>query len=109
MTTAVSTQTEFDAAVSNNEWVLLDFWATWCGPCKSMTPVFENIAEERADTLFAAKVDVDQAGELAAQFQIRGVPTLALLRNGKPISQIVGAQPKSAVDSWLDQQIDQAD
>ncbi len=105
MTHTVLNQTEFETAVASNDWVLLDFWATWCGPCKSMGPVFEAIAEERAEDLFAAKVDVDKFGELAGNFNIRGVPTLSLLHRGEPVSQLVGAQPKSAIDNWLNEQL----
>lgn len=103
MTHAFKTQKEFDEAVVANEWVLLDFWATWCGPCKSMGPVFDAIAQEQSADLFAAKIDVDKLSEVAAGFNIRGVPTLALLHNGKPVSQIVGAQPKSAIEKWIAQ------
>lgn len=101
MTHAFKTQKDFDEAVVANEWVLLDFWATWCGPCKSMGPVFDAIAEGYGEELFAAKVDVDKLSEVAAGFNIRGVPTMALLHNGKPVSQIVGVQSKSAIEKWI--------
>jgi thioredoxin len=84
-----------------NEWVLVDFFTTWCGPCKSMAPVFDAIAEEQGDDLFAAKVDVEKLSGIAASFNIRGLPTLGLPHNGKPVSWIVGAQPKSAIEKWI--------
>ncbi len=105
MSATIDNQTVFDDALSSNEWVLIDFWATWCGPCKSMTPVFDAVAQERKQELFAAKVNVDEFGKLANSFAVRGVPTLSLLHRGRPVSQLVGAQPKSVVDSWLDEQL----
>ncbi len=105
MTSTIANQQEYDSAVAEHDWVLIDFWATWCGPCKSMTPVFEAVAEENQDAVFAAKVDVDQFGELAASFNVRGVPTLALLHQGKLVSDLVGAHPQSAVESWLNQHL----
>lgn len=101
MTKAIKSHKEFEETIMSNEWVLLDFLATWCGPCKSMAPIIDAIAYEQSDELLAAKIDVDQMGEVAAGFNIRGVPTLALLHNGKPLAQLVGAQPKSAIEKWI--------
>ncbi|MFK7862967.1 MAG: thioredoxin [Pseudohongiellaceae bacterium] len=101
MTLAIKSQQEFNEALASNEWVLVDFLASWCGPCKSMAPIFDAVAQEHSDDLLAAKVDVDEHGEIAAQFNIRGVPTLALLHKGKQVAQLVGAQPKSALEKWI--------
>lgn len=74
--------------------VLLDFWATWCGPCRMIAPVLEEIAAERADVK-VCKVDVDEQGELAAQYKIASIPTLLVFKNGEITNKAVGAMPKS--------------
>lgn len=102
MSNEISNRSDLINATKRNDWVLLDFFATWCGPCKSLAPVFEEVAQERADSLFAAKVDVDKFAELATEFKVRGVPTLALVHEGKLVDQLVGAQAKSNIDQWLD-------
>ena len=99
----VTNRTAFEQAVNENDWVLLDFWANWCGPCKTMHPVFHAVAEENPGRFFAAQVDVDEFGELAAVFNVRGVPTLALVHKGKAVDQLVGAQPKTNIQAWIDE------
>ena len=80
--------------------VLLDFWASWCGPCRMVSPIVDEIAEERKDIL-VGKVNVDEEMELAAQFQVMSIPTLVVLRNGQVVSRTVGARPKDAILSLL--------
>lgn len=77
--------------------VLIDFFATWCGPCRMIAPAIEEIAEEKAGELAVYKVDIDQSPELASRYGIRGVPTLMVFEGGKPVGQIVGAQPKANI------------
>lgn len=77
--------------------VLVDFWATWCGPCKMVAPVLNEIAEEHADKLTIAKVDIDANPGIARDYQIMSVPTLIVFKGGQPVKQIVGAKPKAAL------------
>ncbi|MGO3325640.1 thioredoxin [Gordonia sp. (in: high G+C Gram-positive bacteria)] len=77
--------------------VLVDFWATWCGPCKMVAPVLDEIARDNAETITVAKVDVDANPAIARDFQIMSIPTMILFENGKPTKTIQGAKPKAAI------------
>ena len=81
--------------------VLIDFWATWCGPCKMIAPFIEQIADER-DDIIVGKIDVDQEMELAMQFRITSIPTLVLLKNGSVVAKLVGYRPKADILKLLD-------
>ena len=77
--------------------VLVDFWAEWCGPCKMIAPILEEIAEEQGDALTVAKLNVDEAGDIARRFEVMSIPTLILFQNGEPVKRVVGAKPKQAL------------
>ena len=91
------TKDNFQELVLNSDReVLLDFWAPWCGPCRMVSPIVDEIADERKDIL-VGKVNVDEEMELAAQFQVMSIPTLVVLKNGQVVNRVVGARPKDAI------------
>ncbi|MCW0214115.1 MAG: thioredoxin [Pseudonocardia sp.] len=96
------TDASFEADVlKSDKVVLVDFWATWCGPCKMVAPVLDEIAGEHADTLTVAKLDIDANPATARDYQVMSIPTMILFKNGEPVKQIVGAKPKAALLSDL--------
>ncbi len=96
------TDATFDADVlKSSKTVVVDFWASWCGPCKMVAPVLDEIAGENADKLTVAKLDIDANPETARNFQVMSIPTMIVFQDGKPVKQIVGAKPKAALLSDL--------
>ena len=81
--------------------VLVDFWASWCGPCKMIGPIIDQIAEERGDVK-VGKINVDEEQELAVQFKVMSIPTLMVFKDGKVVNQSLGAKPKAAILAMLD-------
>lgn len=81
--------------------VLVDFWATWCGPCRALSPKLEEISSSYGDKVKFVKIDVDANPQTPAQFGIRGIPTLILFKDGKMLDQLVGNQPKEVIESLL--------
>ena len=82
--------------------VLVDFWATWCGPCRMVAPVVEELAEEYSGRVSFGKVDVDQNSRVASQYGIMSIPSLLIFKDGKPVSNIVGFRPKDQLKKNLD-------
>lgn len=85
------------------ELTVVDFWATWCGPCRIISPILEQIATERAGELKVAKVDVDENQRTAARFNIRSIPTLLFFKEGRMVGQIVGAVPRAHIENTIAQ------
>ena len=89
-----------DEVMHSDKPVLLDFWASWCGPCQMVSPIVDEIAAERSD-IKVCKINVDEQPELAARFGVMSIPTLVVMRNGKVINQAVGARPKAQILAML--------
>ena len=96
-TVAVTDDTFSDDVLASGTPVLVDFWATWCGPCKMVAPVLEEIASEKAGALTVAKLDVDENPSTARDFQVVSIPTMILFKDGEPVKRIVGAKGKAAL------------
>ena len=100
-TVKVTDATFVDEVLTSEKPVLVDFWATWCGPCKMVAPVLEEIAKENGEKLTIAKIDIDENPNTPRDYQVMSIPTLILFQGGKPVKQIVGAKPKAALLSDL--------
>lgn len=96
-TVDVTDATFQDDVLSSEKTVLVDFWAEWCGPCKMVAPVLDEIAGEHRDKLTVAKLDIDHNPVTARDYQIMSIPTMAVFQGGKMVKQIVGAKPKAAL------------
>jgi thioredoxin 1 len=96
------TTLEFEAEVLGSEKaVIVDFWAEWCGPCRAVSPVLDQIADERADELRVVKVNIDEEPELAQRYGIMSIPTIVLFKEGEPAAAAIGAQPKQMLERSL--------
>jgi thioredoxin len=96
------TTSQFDAEVLQSETpVIVDFWAEWCGPCRAVSPILEQIAEERGDSLRVVKVNIDEEPELQQRYGILSIPTILLFDGGEPTAAAVGAQPKRMLERSL--------
>lgn len=96
------TRENFESEVmKSNIPVLIDFWAPWCGPCRMMGPIIEQLAEEYEGKAKVGKVNVDEEGELSQAFGVMSIPTIVLVKDGKVVKQAVGARPKAEVEAML--------
>jgi len=96
----INTQNFKNEVLNSEKPVLLDFWAPWCGPCRMVLPIVEEIAKERQD-IKVGKINVDEQPELASQFGVMSIPTLVVIKDGKIVNQAMGARPKDAILAML--------
>ena len=103
MSEIMITSENFDRTVMQSEkTVLIDFWAGWCGPCRMLAPIIDEIAEEYADTVTVGKINVDEQTELAMRFGVSSIPMLAVIEDGKIVSKSVGYRPKADIAAMID-------
>jgi thioredoxin 1 len=96
------TEANFDQEVINNEkTVLVDFWAEWCGPCRAVSPILDQIAAENSDKLDIVKLNVDEHPALAAKYQITSIPAMKVFQKGEVVKTVIGAKPKPALEKDL--------
>lgn len=100
MATHAVTSQDFNQVVESNDLVFVDFWATWCGPCRMVSPIVDEISEERSD-IKVGKINVDEQMELAQQFRIVSIPTLVVMKDGQIANKAVGAMPKEDILALL--------
>jgi thioredoxin 1 len=101
--TSSTTDKNFEQDVlKSGKVVLVDFWAEWCGPCRQLAPVLDELSSELADKVEIFKVDIDQNTETPTKYGVRGIPTLILFKDGKQVATKVGALPKSSLKEWIE-------
>ena len=97
----IGSEETFDKLINGEVPVLVDFWATWCGPCRMIAPILQEIADQYGDKVIVGKVDVDEQGELAQRYRVMNIPTLMLFKQGQLVDKAIGARPKATLEQML--------
>ena len=92
-----------DSVLNSNKPVLVDFWAEWCGPCKAITPVLEEIAQSMGERITVANINIDENPQTPQQYGVRGLPTIILFKDGQVAATKMGAMPKAQLEQWVDE------
>ena len=93
----VSSENFEEKVLKSDKTVLVDFWASWCGPCRMLSPIVDEVAEEAGNNIQVCKVNVDEEGDLATQYNVMSIPTLVVIQNGKEVKRMVGVQSKENI------------
>ena len=105
MAVEVTTENFQEKVLNSDKPVLIDFWAEWCGPCKQVAPIMDELAQEYDGKAVIAKLNIDEAGEVASQLGITSIPTMVVFKNGEPVEAQVGVAPKSKLAQMLDKHL----
>ena len=97
---------ELDGIINKYDTVLVDFWAPWCGPCKMIGPILDQLASEYKGKVVFAKLNVDQSQATASRFKVQGIPTMIFFKSGRPVDRITGALPRASLKALIDKYID---
>lgn len=103
MAVTILNQANFEETINSGKTVLVDFFATWCGPCKMLAPVLEEISNEVSEDKIVAKLDIDQNREIARQFRVMSVPTMITFKNGEAVFKMIGVREKDEIVSMIDE------